>query len=75
MAWRHGNTAGKQMEIRKIIEEDSDAYRALRLEALLDSPTAFGSDHEREAAFDREQFNRGLNPDGETRPEGPGGGG
>lgn len=56
------------MEVRKInAEQDSKAFRELRLEALQDSPTAFGSDYEREASFPPEKFNRGLKPDDEFR--------
>lgn len=55
------------MKIRKLTPDDHKAFRRLRLEALRDSPAAFGSDYEREAAFSPEKFCRGLQPDGENR--------
>jgi RimJ/RimL family protein N-acetyltransferase len=37
--------------VRRLGRDDVEAYRALRLEALVDAPTAYGSDYERESAF------------------------
>lgn len=56
-----------KMEIRKITGEDLEAFRELRLEALRDSPAAFCSDYEREAAVSAEKFNRGLKPGDDFR--------
>ena len=39
------------MQVRRVGVGDVETVRALRLHALLDSPEAFGSTHEREAAF------------------------
>jgi ribosomal protein S18 acetylase RimI-like enzyme len=39
------------VQVRRVGVDDVETVRALRLHALLDSPEAFGSTHEREAAF------------------------
>jgi ribosomal protein S18 acetylase RimI-like enzyme len=44
------------MHIRRLTPEDVSPVRALRLSALLEEPTAFGSSHEEEAAFPPEVF-------------------
>ena len=41
------------MDIRRAGVEDWEVVREVRLRALADAPDAFGSDHEREAAFAR----------------------
>jgi ribosomal protein S18 acetylase RimI-like enzyme len=51
-------------ELRQLTPDDTDAYRTLRLLALAESPTAFGSSFEEEAAFTREFFERRLSADG-----------
>ena len=39
------------MSVRKLLADEWQLYRALRLRALRDSPDAFGSTYERESAF------------------------
>ena len=39
------------MHIRRLTPADSDAFRSLRLAALQDTPSAFGSSYEEEVAF------------------------
>ncbi|GGA24213.1 GNAT family N-acetyltransferase [Paenibacillus physcomitrellae] len=50
------------MLIRILQQEDAAAYRKLRLEGLLNSPDAFGSTYEREAAFSLDQFIERVTP-------------
>jgi GNAT superfamily N-acetyltransferase len=42
--------------VHRITADDAQRLRAVRLAALADSPTAFGSTWEREAAFDAERW-------------------
>ena len=44
------------MPLRIITTEDVDLYRSIRLRALQADPDAFGSDYEREVAFDEETW-------------------
>lgn len=48
--------------IRVLDADDADAYRALRLEGLQDSPTSFGADFDDEARLARGEFVRRLQP-------------
>jgi ribosomal protein S18 acetylase RimI-like enzyme len=48
--------------IRVLDVEDADAFRALRLEGLRDSPTAFGASHDDEVGFTRGDFVRRIEP-------------
>jgi ribosomal protein S18 acetylase RimI-like enzyme len=41
------------MSVRRVRADDADLMRELRLRALRDAPLAFGSNYERELAFDR----------------------
>ena len=47
---------------RVLEAEDADAFRALRLQGLQDSPTAFGASHDDEARFNRGEFVRRVQP-------------
>ena len=51
-----------QFEIRRAVIGDEQVLRALRLEALDDSPSAFGSTYERELARTAEDWQRWLAP-------------
>jgi len=51
------------MTIRTLTRDDVVAFRAVRLEALLDSPTAFGSSHHEEAHQPLDWFARRLDSD------------
>jgi len=51
-----------QFEIRRAVIGDEKVLRALRLEALDDSPSAFGSTYERELARTAEDWQRWLAP-------------
>lgn len=44
------------MEIRVLNEQDTQAYRTIRLNALKNSPESFGSSYEEEADFTDERF-------------------
>ena len=46
--------------IRQLGPDDTAAFRALRLEALLDSPEAFGGDHAEESQFPLEAFGKQI---------------
>lgn len=48
------------MLIRQLTPADVDAFRTIRLEALLDSPEAFGGDHADESQHPLENFTRQL---------------
>jgi len=63
------------MRIRRLTLEDSDLLRTLRLRALSDAPSAFGSTYEREEAFTDQEWPRRLRTDGHPhavceRPDG-----
>ena len=42
------------VQIRRVAPDEWQAFKSVRLAALAESPAAFGSTHEREAAFDDE---------------------
>lgn len=48
------------MNIRVLNEQDTQAYRTIRLNALKNSPESFGSSYEEEAAFDVERFTKRI---------------
>ena len=48
------------MYIRVLNETDTQAYRTIRLNALLNNPEAFGSSFDEEAAFDLSRFSHRL---------------
>lgn len=50
------NDAGAAMKIRPLTNADADAFRALRLMALRDTPEAFGSSYQEEVDRPREHF-------------------
>lgn len=50
--------------IRRLGPEESELLRSVRLRALADAPTAFGSTHEREHAFTEEEWRGRLTPEG-----------
>lgn len=50
------------MEIRFLNIQDVVVYRELRLQALRDSPTAFGSSYEEESCFSLTDFAARLRP-------------
>ena len=50
--------------VRRLTPFDRDLLRSLRLRALADAPSAFGSTYEREVAFPDEEWERRLDPDG-----------
>lgn len=50
------------LEIRRAVIGDEPVLRALRLQALTDSPAAFGSTYEREAARTTEDWRRWIAP-------------
>jgi len=51
------------MNIRLLTPADAQAFQALRLSALLDSPTAFGSSHEEECDRPLVQVADSLRPE------------
>lgn len=53
--------------IRRLTPRDGDAYRVLRLLALRESPTAFGSSYEEEAALAAADFAQRLANDSEVQ--------
>ena len=50
--------------VREVVAEDWEALRDIRLEALRDAPHAFGSSHEREAAFGEADWQRRISRGG-----------
>jgi GNAT superfamily N-acetyltransferase len=52
------------MTVRRLRREEHELLRALRLRALRDAPSAFGSSYEREEAFTAEAWKQRLRPDG-----------
>lgn len=51
-----------QYAVRRAVNGDEEALRAVRLQALSDAPGAFGSTYEREAARTLEDWRRWLSP-------------
>jgi ribosomal protein S18 acetylase RimI-like enzyme len=51
------------MQIRRLVPEDLQAYRTIRLQSLLEEPIAFGSSHEQESAQPLQYFADHLAPD------------
>ncbi|WP_417309019.1 GNAT family N-acetyltransferase [Devosia sp.] len=51
------------LSVRRLGPADLDAYRAIRLEALLAAPMAFGSDHGREVALSDADWRHRLEHD------------
>lgn len=49
-----------KFEVRRLTPDDVEAFRAIRLEALLDSPEAFGGDHAHESQQPMETFLRQI---------------
>jgi GNAT superfamily N-acetyltransferase len=68
-----------QIRVRRAVSGDELTLRALRLEALSESPAAFGSTYEREVARTPSDWQRWLSPgatfilDDDDRPVGPAG--
>lgn len=56
----HRTSYGCAVGIRALTADDVEIYKAVRLRALRTDPTAFGSDAEREAAFDDETWRARL---------------
>ncbi|HPF16846.1 MAG TPA: GNAT family N-acetyltransferase [Thermotogota bacterium] len=55
------------MNIRVLNESDTQAYRTIRLNALINNPEAFGSSYEEESAFEIARFTHRLtNPRSQT---------
>jgi ribosomal protein S18 acetylase RimI-like enzyme len=54
------------MEIRFLTLQDVAAYRALRLQALRESPTTFGSSYEQEVLLSSTDFAARIRPDDEV---------
>ena len=52
------------MTVRLLRQEDHELLRSLRLKALRDAPSAFGSTYEREEAFTADTWKHRLRPDG-----------
>jgi ribosomal protein S18 acetylase RimI-like enzyme len=50
--------------IRRLLPEDRELYRDLRLRAMADAPTAFGSTYEREAGLTDQEWAQRLAPEG-----------
>ncbi len=50
--------------VRRLTPDDLDLVRVLRLQALHDAPSAFGSTYEREVAFPDDVWANRLRPDG-----------
>ncbi len=58
---------GDILNIRVLNEKDTQAYRTIRLNALINNPEAFGSSYEEEAAFEPARFTHRLtNPKSQT---------
>jgi ribosomal protein S18 acetylase RimI-like enzyme len=51
------------IQIRRLVHEDLQAYRTIRLQSLLEEPIAFGSSYEQEAAKPLQYFGDHLAPD------------
>jgi ribosomal protein S18 acetylase RimI-like enzyme len=51
------------IQIRRLVHEDLQAYRTIRLQSLLEEPIAFGSSHEQESANPLQYFADHLAPD------------
>ncbi|GAA4557744.1 GNAT family N-acetyltransferase [Planotetraspora kaengkrachanensis] len=49
-----------EVEIRRLAPGEGERYRAIRLKALAESPRAFASSYEKEAAFPAEQWEERL---------------
>ena len=45
-----------QANVQRILPDDADALKAVRLDALLDAPSAFASTHEREVVFTDDEW-------------------
>ncbi|MBW4565215.1 MAG: hypothetical protein KME32_29815 [Mojavia pulchra JT2-VF2] len=54
------------MEIRFLTSQDIVVYRELRLFALRESPTAFGSSYQQESCFSLTDFAARLRPDDDS---------
>ncbi|HEV2369905.1 MAG TPA: GNAT family N-acetyltransferase [Acidimicrobiales bacterium] len=52
------------MPVRRMGPDDADVMRRLRLRALQEAPSAFGSTYDREAAFSDQEWLARLSPDG-----------
>ena len=56
----------RKIKINVISEDNLDAYKAMRLTSLKDTPDAFGSTYDRELAFSNDIWKSRISPQGNT---------